>query len=100
MTTLTLYQCSATLMLVQQLHELCGVRLQPATRFAAGSDVSWKKMITDFPVVPPHDATDLKANPVAQQQQSRLTFFTPVHSYTRSGDRRWPYGIRVVRRTV
>ena len=83
MTTLTLYQCSATLMLVQQLHELCGVRLQPATRFVAGSDVSWKRMITDFPVVPPHDATDLKANPVALQQQSRLTFLTTVRPYTR-----------------
>ena len=70
-------------MLVQQLHELCTVKLRPAASFAAGSDVSGNRMITDFPVVPPHDATDLKANPVALQQQSRLTFLTTVRPYTR-----------------
>jgi len=70
-------------MLVQQLYELCRVRLRPVARFAAGSAVSGKRMITDFPAVPPHDATDLKANPVAQQQQSHLTFLTTVCPYTR-----------------
>jgi hypothetical protein len=87
MTTLTLYRCSATFMLVQQLHNLCRLRLRHAARFAAGSDASEKRMITDFPVVPPHDATDFKANPVAQQQQSRLTLLTTARPHTRKGDR-------------
>ena len=84
-------------MLVQQPHELCRVRLRSAASFATGSDVSGNRMIADSPVVLPHDATDLNANPVAQQQQSRTTFLTTVRPYIRKSDRQRPYGLRVVR---